>query len=140
MSVIEPRYANSEVRQNRDRLVAAGFVYAGERGDGHFDFVHPTGQTFVLAGTPARGQTAIVKDVCRKVAGIGQRGSFDRAAQRARLIRARAQRDAELANAAAQRDELAQRRDAHAKARARQRELAQTAHLMGMTGYSRSLI
>lgn len=140
MNPIEPRYASSEVRQNRDRLVEAGFVYAGERSDGHFDFIHPTGQTFVLSGTPTRGQTPLVKDVCRKVAGIGQRGGFDRTAQRTRQARVRAQREAEIAKAAEARRAREADSTARAKAHARHRELAQMAHLMGMNVYSQSLI
>lgn len=148
MSTREPRFAHKQQRQDADLLKAAGYVYAGIRSDGHHTYINDgDGHEFTLAETPGPWQHKAVVDLIRKRYGIGQRGKRDTTAARAR---ARAATELEAHKARIQqvqrdrydgirRDQLEAKAEARRRAR-RRSELGSVASLMGMSGYSASLV
>lgn len=102
-SLLEPRYGQKQTRQDRDLLVKAGFVYAGMRSDGHYLFINPAdGFEQTLSDTPSGGwQHKAITHMLRKRYGYGERGGFNRQAQRDRATRTRAAKADSLAQAAA---------------------------------------
>ncbi len=144
----EPRFARKQTRQDADLLKAAGFVYAGLRSDGHHTYIHAgDDDEYTLAETPGPWQHKAIVDMLRKRDGHGQRGKFDPAAAKARA-RAATELEAhkERIRQVQERHYMDRRReDLEAKAEARRRarrrsELGSVAHLMGMSGYSASLV
>lgn len=144
----EPRFANKQSRQDADLLKAAGFVYAGMRSDGHHTYINPADSyEHTFAETPGPWQHKAIVDMPRKRYGHGQRGKFDPAAAKARA-RAATELEAHKARIrqVQERRYMDRRREdleAKAEARRRQRrrsELGSVAHLMGMSGYSASLV
>jgi hypothetical protein len=143
----EPRFGSKQSRQDADLLKAAGFVYAGLRSDGHHTYAHPDGYEHTFAETPGPWQHKAIVDMLRKRYGHGQRGKFDPAAAKARA-RATAELEAHKARIAQtqrdrydgiRRDQLEAKAEARRRAR-RRSELGSVAHLMGMSGYSASLV
>lgn len=148
MSTREPRFAHKQQRQDADLLKAAGYVYAGIRSDGHHTYINDgDGHEFTLAETPGPWQHKAVVDLIRKRYGHGQRGKRDAAAARARAraateLEAHKERIRQVQQNRymdRRRDELEAKAEARRKAR-RGAELRSVAHLMGMSGYSASLV
>lgn len=139
MTAATPRFARKETRQLARKLDEAGFVYVGDDGKGHPQYLHPSGVSCGLSQTPHGGQQQYIERAIAKAIGP-TRGKFDRQAQRDRqaaLRRAldndRAMRTRYLADLERQRADEAHRQQVRRRVASRHGELRAIDHLMRST-------